>query len=101
MNVQINWIDRSTDINTNITSRVISYEREQFICSGIGTATLTLEYESGYPYQVWDKIVIREEGRRKITLFLAKVSRNIKTGQLILTCQDSSKKLVDYFITTN
>lgn len=96
MNVIIRWRQGST--TTDITTRVISYEREQHICSGIATINLVLYSNDAPDFHTWDRITIWEEGNRKGYYWINEVSTNTK-GELLLSCQDGSKRLIDYFVT--
>lgn len=80
---------------SNQTDHVITYNREQFICSGIGTLSVEL-VDTGRSYDPWDEIVLYEEGTKKGTYYIREVVREI--GSLKLDCQDASLRLSEYFI---
>jgi hypothetical protein len=89
MNVQLlhNGTDRTTDI--------IEYQRSQFICSGVGLLNFNAKVDRGYlPY---DTIVIYEEGVKRGTYYVGSVERSYTSG-VTVSCQDGTKKLMDYFI---
>jgi hypothetical protein len=83
---------------TDITDKVISYERRQDICTGIGTLDLIIEYATGVNIQAWDIIRLRENGRLKGTYYVSSTEKDARTGGMSVSCQDGSKKLSDYFI---
>jgi len=87
-----------THAGTNIIDYVISYERNKFICTGIGTFNFSIT--DNYPNAImeWDTIVLREAGRRKGTYFVVETSRNAITGLMDISCQDGSLRLTSYFI---
>ena len=97
IDTEIRWIHNS--ITTDITNSVVSYEREQQICSGIGTLIVTLNHSANYDFTVWDKIVLFESGSRRGTYFIAEDTKTLRNGNKQLACQDATKKLTDYFIT--
>ena len=92
MNVQI--VHEGTDI----TDSVISYNRDKSICNGIGTIDITVVYTVPVTIQVWDTIVLYEEGHKKATYFVSDVNEASDKGTFLIQCQDGSKKLVDNFI---
>lgn len=83
---------------SNITNRVVSYEREHRICTGIGTLQIVLSEASAGSFDPWDEIEIHENGDFKVTYFISDVSRSVPENTVTLECQDMSKKLVDFFI---
>jgi hypothetical protein len=82
----------------NITSSVLSYEREHKICTGVGTITLEIERTIGRTFDPWDSIDIHENGDLKVTYYISSVRDSLPEGKIIVDAQDLSKKLVDYFI---
>lgn len=81
----------------DVSKTVISYEREKNICTGISTLTLTVEWKTSRTYTAWDEILLYEHGNKIGTFVVSTTSKN-HTGDLVLTCQDYSKKLSDYFV---
>lgn len=82
----------------NITDDVISYEREHKICTGIGTLELTVSLTSNRTFEPWDEIDIYENGSFQVKYFISEVGRGVPSGTITISCQDESKRLVDYFI---
>jgi hypothetical protein len=81
----------------NITDKVISYDREHKICTGIGVLDIVLlGIYSGI--EPGDKISIYENGHFKTDYFVSDIIKNLVSGTVELHCQDYSKRLVDYFI---
>lgn len=83
--------------NADISDLVISYTRAKDICTSTGVGEIIL-VDNDRVFEPWDEIIIKELGRQKDLLYVSKVSQESNTGNIKLTCQDSSKKLVDYFI---
>lgn len=83
---------------STITGRVINYTREHRICTGIGTLDITLEGTYSTAIEPWDTIDITENGDFKVRYYVSEISRAVPSGNIILQCQDISKRLVDYFI---
>lgn len=86
---------------TTITGRVISYEREHRICSGIGTLQLVVEGTYSTDFDPWDTVDIWENGDFKVRYYVSASSHSVPDGTITVECQDKSKKLVDYFISTS
>lgn len=84
--------------STDITSRVVSYNREHNICTGIGRLQITLEGTYSTSISPHDTISIYENGDFKVKYYVSDVDRNAPDGTIVLQCQDRSKYLVDYFI---
>lgn len=84
-----------THNGTNITDYVISYNREKYICTGIGTISVTV-LDNGRFYDEWDTIVLYEEGTKKGTYYIK--SKRREKGAIVIEAQDGSTKLVDYFV---
>ncbi len=82
---------------TNITTNVLSYTRDQSLCTGIGTCTLRLADNSIIP-DVWDIIKIVENTLTRGTYFISKVEISAQDGSITVTGQDGSKLLSDFFI---
>ena len=86
--------------NTDITSSVIEYNREQSICTGVGSLTLTLVRSTAPTIIPWDVIKLYEEGDQRGKYRVVAITDNTK-GQRLLECQDESLRLTDYFITNH
>src|SRR5512147_2981932 len=86
---------------TDISSKVISYEREHRICTSIGTLELILEGTYSTAINPWDSFAIYENGSHKVTYYVSDVSHSVPEGTITVECQDKSKRLVDYFIPTS
>lgn len=85
----------------DISSFVIDYKREQKICSGIGTLQLTLDGAFSTSITTWDRIDIFEEGIQRGHYYVSEYGRFNKEGTIVLSCQDGSKRLRDYYISDN
>lgn len=83
---------------STITSRVIGYSREHRICTGIGTLDITIEGTYNTAINPWDTIDIHENGDFKVRYYVSDISHSVPDGNIVLQCQDKSKRLVDYFI---
>ncbi len=84
---------------TAITQYVTNYSREQDICEGVGTASLTLDRSARTRnFTTYDTITITEEGVKKGTYYIYDISEAIPTNEIIINCQDATKLLQDYFI---
>jgi hypothetical protein len=81
-----------------ITGHVIEYSREHKICSGIGTLDIVIEGTYSGTFDPWDTIDIYEGGSFQVRYYISEVSKNIPKDTISLSCQDKSKRVVDYFI---
>ena len=86
--------------STDITTKVIDYDRRQYICTGVGSLILTVKTIDDI-YTTYDTIEIYEEGTKKGTYYISVVEKQVSEGKTILTCQDGSKRLTDYYIPRN
>jgi hypothetical protein len=86
---------------TTITGRVVSYNREHRICTGIGTLELVLEGTYATTISPHHTIDIWENGSFQVRYYVSDVSRNVPDNTITVQCQDKSKYLVDYFIPTS
>jgi hypothetical protein len=82
--------------STNITEYVISYERNQKMCTGIHTLSLTLS--PGLSFTPWDVLRIYEEGNLNGEFYVSSYGPKKPNNEYIVTAQCGSKRLVDYFI---
>ncbi len=91
MDVQIIYNDE------DITNKVISYKYEQQICTGIGTVNFVFDstFIIGNP---WDTILLYENSVQQATYNVIGCVKN-HDGNINVSAQDNSKRLVDYFIT--
>lgn len=85
----------------DITNRVVSYERIQKVCSGIGELTLELEGSFSGSVDPWDEIIIEEGGEQKGIYYVNSVNKTHPAYTYTISAQDGSKRLVDYFIADN
>lgn len=84
---------------TAITQYVTNYSREQDICEGVGTASITLDRSARTRnFTTYDTITITEEGVKKGTYYIYDVSEAVPTNEITINCQDATKLLQDYFI---
>ena len=85
---------------TDISSKIISYEREHKICTGIGTLEVVISKDISATFVPWDEIDIHENGSFQVRYYVSDVSISVPDGTITLSCQDKSKRLADYFIPT-
>lgn len=83
---------------TEISDKVLSYNRTMNICTGIGTATFSIEYDTGISFNPWDILVVYEGGIKKQTFYVSEFGKGKDSGILEIKAQDGSIKLSDYFI---
>jgi hypothetical protein len=85
--------------DSDISNYVISYERTQQICTGMGTIDLALS--GNYPDDIntWNVIKVFEDGTLDGTYNIASISYDKPAYLINISAQDDSKRLVDYFIT--
>lgn len=81
-----------------ITSYVKSYDRVHKICTGIGTLQLVVSDTVPVAFDPWDEIDIYENGDFKVRYYVSSVDWQIPNTEIVIDCQDNSKRLVDYFI---
>lgn len=89
-----------TNNGTDITDDVISYDRAHNICDGIAVASIKLIGATEHEFETWDKIVIREDGDKRMTAYISTITTDAVNGDKIISVQDGSKKLTDTFIDT-
>lgn len=92
MNVQVNWK------GIDITSSVIQYTREQDICTGFNTLDMTVEAKTARAFAPWDTITVYENGDKMAEYNVSSAEQSVPDGTYIVSCQDDSKRLTDYFI---
>jgi hypothetical protein len=84
--------------STEITSNVIDYTREHNICTGIGLVSFTVSLADTNNYTTWDLIEPYENNIKKGKFYISEIEENAPKGSITIRCQDSSKRLVDYFL---
>jgi len=82
----------------NITSHVIRYDREHKICNGIGMIELEVDYAYGSNFDPWDLIDLYENGKHAAKYYVSRVEEGQPSATVVVTAQDGSKRLSDYFI---
>ena len=85
--------------NTDISNYIISFERNVQICTGIGTLDFVVTKNVPISFSTWDTVLLYENGIKKGTFNISTIEREGSTGNYLISCQDNSKRLVDYFIT--
>ena len=80
----------------------LSYQRTQHICSGIGTLDLEFDPDMDMFLTInpYDEIILYEDDIKKGTYYIIEYTRSAGTGVYSVKCQDKSKRLQDYFIST-
>ena len=92
-------MDISIELNgTPITQYVVSYSREQKICTGIGTLDIVVYETAPISFTTWDNIDLYEEGGYVGRFFVSTISSNQPQVTKTVSCQDTSKRIVDYMI---
>jgi hypothetical protein len=84
---------------TDISDYSISFERNVQICTGVGTLDFVVTKNVSISFTTWDTVLLYEEGSKKGTFNISTITREANTGNYLISCQDNSKRLVDYFIT--
>lgn len=83
--------------STDITNLVLSYSRQQEICSGTGTFDVVL-VDQGRSYSVWDVLELSENGSKKGEYYIVETDDDENSGIMSINSQDGSKRLTDYFV---
>ncbi len=83
---------------TDISSSMISYDREKSICTGIGTLHLVLKANAPITPELYKTVVLTENGHKKGTYFIHTMDKSDKEHTFIISAQDGSLKLQDYFV---
>lgn len=83
--------------SVDITTYIIEYNRNQQICTGIGTFDFLADRNISPGFSPWDTIILYEEENKKGT-YLVIDSTLAADGKYQVNCQDYSKKVQDYFI---
>lgn len=84
---------------TDISDYIISFERNVQICTGVGTLDFTCTKNVSISFSTWDTVLLYENGNKKGTFNISTITREATTGNYSISCQDNSKRLIDYFIT--
>jgi hypothetical protein len=86
---------------TDVTQYIISYKRNNAICTGIGTSTfsLTRQFYDTYSPVTYGTFIVYEEGIKKGTFYITAMGVEDNGASISIDCQDSTIKLVDWFIT--
>jgi hypothetical protein len=85
----------------SVTSEVISYERDKGICTGVGIVRVVFKREVSFTPALYKKVTIYEGGSKKGTYYIHTIDRELPSNFLVLSCQDASIKLQNYFIAEN
>jgi len=82
----------------DITNHVIRYDREHKLCTGIGLIEIEVEYSYSGTFDPWDSIDIYENGSHTGSYNVSSVSEGQPSATFVISGQDESKRLSDYFI---
>ena len=83
---------------SEITSNVLSYSRNQELCSGVGSLEFTTHIDDPTIYTTWDLIEPYEDGILKGKFYISTIDKTVIPGRISISCQDSSKRITDYFV---
>jgi len=83
---------------SDITNKVISYDRDAFICTGVGTISIKTTLAGASGVSPWDKITLYEEGHKKGEYFVVSIEEDVRDGSAVIEGQDGSLKLQAYFV---
>lgn len=100
MDVELTYKFKGSSTTHDITPYVISYSRNQKICSGVGVLEVMVQpafFESKDP-KPWDLVKLYEGGHKKGEFYVGEWSPQQPDGSIVIFCQDNSKRLQDYFI---
>ena len=94
LEIRINGVDKH--------EHTISYSRNQNICSSIGTLDVVFDPDLDLflTLEPYDEITIFENGIKKGTYYIIEFTRAANTGEYTVQCQDKSKRLQDFWLTT-
>jgi hypothetical protein len=84
----------------DITNNLISYVRNNDICTGICTITIVTTNKINISINPYDIIDVYEESIKKGTYYVSSISQNIDNGTIEIEAQDGTKLLQDNFIET-
>ncbi len=85
---------------SDVTTSLLSYSRQQKICSGIGNASFVFKMTFAPTPQTYKEFVIYEDGIKKGTYIVSDYTYDVPNSTLIFGTQDYSKRLQDYFVDT-
>ena len=85
----------------DITEYVVGYTREAKICTGIGTLQVIVDPAIPRTFTTFDEIGVEEDIYDAPKYYINSVSNTQSSDgeNIILDCQDGSKRIVDYFVT--
>jgi len=76
---------------------LIEYTREHDICTGVGTIDFILGAEA-YPPEIWSKVWVASDLGFLSRYNVVSVEKKAPDGVWLISCQDDSKRMMDYFI---
>lgn len=82
----------------DISNDVLRYTRTQQICTGVGKFDFSVTKEVASSIYPWDKVTLYENDTKKGIYYVVSKEESAGEGNIIIETQDSSKKLMDYFI---
>lgn len=82
----------------DITNLLLTYERTQSLCSGIGSLILTVEAKTAAEFESWDEVILEEDGRQVGMYYVSYFDHNLNSANKIINCQDNTKRLSDTYI---
>lgn len=82
---------------SDIKAKVLSYTREHNLCSSMSNLSLTTTLKA-YNFLPYETITIEEDGVDKGEFYIATVEDSVPGNATVLSCQDATKRLADYFV---
>jgi hypothetical protein len=76
---------------------LIEYTREHDICTGVGTIDFIIGAEA-YPPEIWSKVWVYSDLGFLSRYNVVSVEKKAPDGVWLISCQDDSKRMMDYFI---
>lgn len=76
---------------------IIEYTREQDICTGVGTLDFTMPGNETTP-EMWESLRFNTQGAPLAQYNVISIEKKIPENVWLVSCQDDSIRLVDYFI---
>ena len=92
------WPESQATVGGADAPKVIEYTREQDICTGIGTLDYTISGNETPP-GMWDEIDVDVMGALSARYNVLSIEKKAPDGVWLISCQDDSIRLMDYFIT--
>jgi hypothetical protein len=83
----------------NLSGYVLSYERSNDLCSGVGTITVTVDNDTPRTFNQGDTIELYEDTVKKGEFYITQKYETPGSG-IILECQDGTRWMETYFIST-